>query len=62
MEFILKEDYVLAVCDGYRPVVIDYDIYNNMTEDERVEYVNDMLAYQDIASYMREFGDPDDWD
>lgn len=55
MELILKEDYVLAVCDGYKPIIIDYNIYNNMTSDELADYVNAMLMCQDI-------GDLDDWD
>lgn len=62
MEFIFKEDYVLAVCENYPPFIIDYDTYNGKTEDELEWEICALHTYHDIAMHMKEFGDPDDWE
>lgn len=62
MEFIFKEDYVLAVCENYPPFVIDYDDYNGKTEDELEEHICSLQTFHDITQYMNEFEDPDDWE
>ena len=60
MEFIFKEDYVLAVCENYPPFIIDYDTYNGKNTDEIEEHIMSLQTYNDIAQYMKEFEDLDE--
>lgn len=64
--FEIEDNYSYVEYRGmfgqYHVRKIDNDMVDNMSRDELEDYVYALDTYNQIASYMREFGDPDDWD